>query len=324
MTYLLACLAALAGRVRVERVFRWAAPIVLLALVFSLRRSFWIGIAAAAPLTLALALGPRGRRFLLPAALIIATALWLTVSSGIAFDSQTPIGQRLQSLTPTRLAANTQDRYRLDERKNVLAELEESPLVGLGLGVPWRERYPLSFENPHARTYSHMAVLWFWMKLGVLGLIAYLGYLLTAIVLGIQLFRRHHDPRVRVAGAATAGGLIGLAVAETTGTWLGTDFRMTVLIGCVAGLLSVARADLRSSRAVQHDRGRAGRPRRRPATPVDDSSTSPPCRGAARARSRWGDRRTRRVRFREAARAPGARVRAPQPVVEPARHSPPE
>ena len=245
MTYILTILASTAGRWPVDRIARWAAPVVLLCLAFSLRRSFWIGIAAAAPVTLLVAIAPRGRRFLLPVAIVLTAGIWIAVTSGIGFDSQTPIGQRIQSLSPSSLTANTQDRYRLDERKNVLAELRASPIVGLGLGVPWQERYPLSFEDPGARTYTHIAVLWFWLKLGVIGMLSYIGYLLTAFVVGIQVSRRHRDARVRAAGAGVAGGLIGLAVAETTATWLGTDLRMTVLIGCVVGLLSVARNQTR-------------------------------------------------------------------------------
>jgi hypothetical protein len=250
LTFLMVMLASTVGRLPVERIARWAVPLVFLSLALSLRRSFWIGVLAAAPVVLVIAAAPVGRRLLLPAAAVLAAALWLTISSGVVTDTTTPIGKRIQSLSPSHLVANPEDRYRLDERKNVLAKISASPIVGVGLAVPWTEQYPLSVENPGGRLYVHMAVLWFWLKLGVTGLIAYLGYMLTAIVVGIQVFRRHRDPRIRVAAAGAAGGLAGLMVVETTATFLGTDLRMTVVVGCIVGLLSVARTQARSPTAA--------------------------------------------------------------------------
>ena len=46
MLYVLVILGSLVGRVRVGRLARWLALLVLLSLVLSLRRSFWIGAAA--------------------------------------------------------------------------------------------------------------------------------------------------------------------------------------------------------------------------------------------------------------------------------------
>ncbi len=246
MTFLLAMLAAVAGRLPTERVVRWAVPLVLLCLVLSLRRSFWLGTVAGAAFVLVVATVPVGKRFLLPSAAVLAAAAWILLSSGLVINSQSALGRRVESITPARIEANPEDSYRLDEQKNVLAEIRSSPVIGLGLAVPWQETYPLSVEQPGGgELYVHMAVLWFWLKLGVLGVIAYLGYMLTAIAAGIRVFRRHPDARIRAAGAGAAGGLLGLAVVEATATFLGTDLRMTVLVGCTAGLLSVALGQIR-------------------------------------------------------------------------------
>jgi O-Antigen ligase len=248
MTFLLAMLAAAAGRLPMERAARWAVPVVLLCLVLSLRRSFWLGTVAGAAFVLMVATVPVGKRFLLPGTVALAVAVWILISSGLVINSQSALGQRLESITPARIESNPEDSYRLDEQKNVLAEIRSSPLVGLGLAVPWQETYPLSVEQPGGgELYVHMALLWFWLKLGVLGVIAYLGYMLTAIVAGVRVFRRHPDARIRVAAVGAAGGLLGLAVVEATATFLGTDLRTTVLVGCTVGLLSVALGQIRPS-----------------------------------------------------------------------------
>ncbi len=267
MAFILTMLAAVAARLPVERVARWASLLVVLCLALSLRRSFWLGTAAAVPVVLVVTMSRFGKRLLAPAAVILAAVLWISISSGFVTDNQSSIGQRIASLNPTKLTSNPVDRYRLDERKNVLAEIYASPLVGLGLGVPWQERYPLSVEEPDGRTYVHMAVLWYWLKLGIAGVIAYIGYMLTAIVVGIQVFRRHRDPRIRIAGAGAAAALAGLVVIEATATFVGSDLRLTMLIGCVVGLLSAARTQTQSQ-------GIATPPPRVPVAPILPATNS--------------------------------------------------
>ena len=254
MTYVLTILASIAGRVPVRRLARWATVLVFLSLALSLRRSFWLGTIAAIPFTVVIVMPPVGRRFLIPAAAVLAAAVWIAVSTGFAIDSQSPVGQRIQSISASRLAANPEDRYRLDERRNVVAAIRGSPLVGLGLAISWKERYPLSVQQPGqgGRTYVHMAVLWFWLKLGVAGLIGYVTYLLTGIVVGARVFHQHHDALIRVAAAGAAATLAGMAVVETTATFLGAESRTTVLAGGMAGLLAVG---LMECRAVAAKRG---------------------------------------------------------------------
>jgi hypothetical protein len=243
MTFILVVIGSVAARLPGDRIARWALPLVALALALSLRRSFWIGTAAALPFVLVVTTSRLARRLFLPAAAVVAIALWVTISSGIVIDSQSPVGQRVGTLTPSHLTTNPEDRYRLDERKNVLAAIRSSPFVGLGAAVPWAQRYPVSVEaNIGPAEYVHFGVLWFWLHFGIAGVLAYIGYFLTMIVVGIQIFRRHHDPRIRAAAAGAAAGMVGLAVAETTASFVGTDLRLTVVIGCVAGLLSAARS----------------------------------------------------------------------------------
>jgi hypothetical protein len=245
MIFVLAMVASAVGRIPMDRLARWAGLLVLLSLVLSLRRSFWLGTVAGLPLVLILAIGPVGKRFLVPAAAVLAAAIWISASTGIVFNSDSALGQRVTSIAPSRIEANPEDAYRLDEQHNVIAAIRASPLVGLGLAVPWQERYPLSVEPTGGNhLYVHVAVLWFWLKLGVLGVIAYFAYLFTAIVTGIRVFRRHRDPRVRVASAGVAGGLVGLIVVETTATFTGSDMRVSVILGCIAGLLSVAHGEI--------------------------------------------------------------------------------
>ena len=65
--------------------------------------------------------------------------------------------------------------------------------AGLGLGVPWTPRYPLTESYAGATGYTHVVVLWWWLKLGLPGLVK-LG--------------RAKGPRV--AAATGTAGAVGL------------------------------------------------------------------------------------------------------------------
>src|SRR5271168_4340553 len=112
-----------------------ASPLLVACLVLSYRRSFWIGAVLGLLLVLMLGTSPVGRRLLVPAGLGVVVAIWLLGS--INFQNQSPIVKRVASLAPSKLEANAEDRYRLDERADVLAELRAHPIAGLGMTIPW-------------------------------------------------------------------------------------------------------------------------------------------------------------------------------------------
>ena len=111
-------------------------PLLLACLVLSYRRSFWIGAVLGLLFLLVLGTSPVSRRMLVPAALAMVAAFLLLGS--VHFQSQLPLAKRLTSLSPTSIQANREDRYRLDERANVLAAIKENPITGLGVTIPWR------------------------------------------------------------------------------------------------------------------------------------------------------------------------------------------
>lgn len=248
MIALLTLLASVVGRRRWATVFearRWpplwmllGSPLLVASLLLSYRRSFWIAAVLATALVLLLGLSPLGRRLLLPAALLVALAVWLLGSTN--FQSQVPLVKRAVSLQPSSLEANVEDRYRLDERANVIAEIERHPITGLGMEVPWSATVrPLPIEHEGGRNYVHFAALWFWLKLGVLGFLAYVGMLLGSMVLAWQAWRRSREPALRAFGLASLCGIVGLGVIETTATFTAVDARFTILLGVQIGLLAL-------------------------------------------------------------------------------------
>lgn len=228
--------------------------IVLTSLVLSFRRSFWIAAVLGLLIVLLFGLGPLQRRLSVPAVAIVVLGVWACLSVGLGTQLQGPVVDRAESISPTKVRASKDDRYRFDERANVIAELREHPVTGLGIGVPWVARHPLPIENDLGRQYTHVAVLWFWLKLGLLGAIAYVALMATAVVAAYRVFREHPHPWLSAFGLGAFGGLLGLIAAETTATFTGVDGRFCLTFGALLGVLAVLRHQARH--AVTGDGGR--------------------------------------------------------------------
>ena len=247
---LLGVVTALVVRTRVPRWLLVACPFVAAALLLSFRRSFWIAMVLGLVLVLLVATGQRGRPWLVMGGAAVTLALYLAVSAGGATDTTNPVLSRAESLAPSKLATSG-DRYRLQEQRNIIAEIRAHPLTGLGLGVPWTIRYPLAESHPGGLLYTHVTPLWFWLKLGPFGVIAYVWLMATAVREAFRVWLRVSDPTVRIAGLALAAGLVGLVVAELTGPFTGIDVRITLIDAFVFGWLIAARSGSTSSNAPE-------------------------------------------------------------------------
>jgi O-antigen ligase len=261
---ILGALALVIGRGRLPLWATTASALAFVCLVLSFRRSFWIGAVVGIVFVIVAVRGGRRAR-LLPVFVAVAAVI-LTLSTGLVGGAQGALTQRFSQLSPTQVQSSQDDRYRIDETRNVWAEIQDHPVTGLGLGVPWRVRDPLAQTLPQGTFYNHFALLWFWLHLGVLGPVTYLWLLGAGMVEALRVGRRHRDAVVRAAGIAVAGGLVALAVAEVTATYTGADPRFDALLGLVLGWVAWARLTETSDTAP-------------PATPVPALRAPPPIVG---------------------------------------------
>jgi len=215
-------------------------PIALAILILSLRRNFWIALVVCAILTVLVLTGRHGRGLVVPAAASLLVAFWLGLGVVGGSQSDSPVVERVQSLSPDRIDSGAYGRYRLDEQRNVRAEIARQPVVGLGIGVPWQVRHPLPVVFPGGQQYTHITALWYWLKLGVIGLLAYIAVVVAACVAGARLWRSSAPAHVRLVGLALAISFVGLAVAETTGSFLGVESRTTTVVALMFGWLAAA------------------------------------------------------------------------------------
>jgi hypothetical protein len=248
MLALLGVVAAVLARLRPPLWMLLGSPLLIASLVLSYRRSFWIATLLGLLLVVLLALSPVGRRLLVPTALIVAAGVWLLGS--IHFQSSSPIVKRAESLSPTSLTANVEDRYRLDERANVLADLEKKPITGIGVLGTWQAtKRPLPVEHEDAREYVHFALLWWWMKLGIFGLLAYPLLMFSTARLAWRVWRHGQEAIVRAFGLASLCGIAGLIAAETTATFTGSELRFSVVFAAQIGLLALLSSQIGSREA---------------------------------------------------------------------------
>ncbi len=259
LIFVLGIVAALVRRVKVPGWMLVAAPIAFLALVVSYRRSFWIAGILTLVVVIIIASRQRGRAVLAIGAVALALGTFGAIAVGSSEGpEESPLVQRAQTLSPSGFGSNRGDRYRNDERKNVLQNIREHPLTGIGLGVPWEVHYPLA--ESHDRRYAHVALLWFWLAFGPLGTIAYVFILLSALWTAVRLWRRHPDPIIQVASIAAFGGVLALAIVELTATFTSIEPRTSILLGGILGWMAAAWRDLPSEEEEESDADAARKP----------------------------------------------------------------
>jgi O-Antigen ligase len=237
--YLLAVVGAPLAGIRLPRWMLWSAPVVLASFVLGQRRSFWLAATFALIFVVVIASRRTSRRLLLPAVGLTVLVVYLAAATGLTRPVQGELITRATSVTPTKVTTNTQDRYRIAELHNVWPAIMRQPLEGLGVGVPWPERYPLPFEYPDNHLFTHFAVLYWWMTCGVMGLAAYLVLMGTTIFAGLRLWWRAGDPIERLTALSLGLGVVALVIVELTTTVVPADIRGTALFGIVIGILAV-------------------------------------------------------------------------------------
>jgi O-antigen ligase len=250
--FLLGVLVARLSGTPLPRWVWWTAPFVFACLLLSYRRAIWLGTVLAGLLVLFPASGRIGRRLIVPGAVAIGLFIYLALGTGLTGDLQGGITSRVASISIGSIERNQQDSYRIGERKNVWTAVKQQPVTGIGLGTEWETRYPMSFEYPDGHLYVHFATLWWWMKMGLLGLGAYVLLIASTVFTGVRVWRRHPDGAVRAFGLAAVGFAVGFVIVELTSTVIGPNERGTLVFASLLGLLAAARsqADAQDSTAM--------------------------------------------------------------------------
>jgi O-antigen ligase len=239
MVFLFGVAAAAIRRIQLPPWVVLSTPIVLAALFLSYRRSFWL--AALFGIAIAVIIGSRYRLRTVLAMAGVAVILGV-VAVGFVHrnegQTENPLVERVQTLNPVGEDTKKGDQYRNDERASVIATIEEHPFTGVGLGQQWKAHGPLAESHP--RDYVHFAILWFWLELGPLGVLAYLSLLAMMAWTGFRVFSQSPDPLIQCGAIAGVATVVGLFIVELTTTFTAVDPRYSLVVGAIAGWLAAA------------------------------------------------------------------------------------
>jgi O-antigen ligase len=229
---------------RIVELNAWRIPylaVASLVIVLSLRRGAWLAIVAALVIT-----GIWSRRSGFRTALAIGAVCVLgleLVHSGSAFA---PIEHAVQYTTGQKGREFSTD-YREFEMANAWLNVKHNWLGGIGPATDWTlyNSYNMRYR-PYNFSYLHNSYLWVWLRWGLLGLIAYVGFLAVS---ALALLGRRRLP---IESVVAGGTVVGASIAVFTASYLTTTARWPITVGLIVGIGLAARA-----RATQAERAAA-------------------------------------------------------------------
>lgn len=198
-------------------------------IVLSFRRSFWLALA----LGLIAVFGNHLRQRAIPRIRLIGAASLMlgVVCVGFAFLGTERMIDRLASFVPTsdNEFAVTNDDH-INDVIDALGVVRESPVLGLGIGRYYETNLIADWKASSFEV--HNALVHVWLKFGLIGMVAYLGFHLRWIR---AAFGANGDPRIHVVFFGTGAYLAAELTATMVGTWPYGSVQMSVFHGVILG-----------------------------------------------------------------------------------------
>jgi hypothetical protein len=241
-------LASLVARERMDDRLRRAllvtAPVLLLTLALTQRRSAYVSMAISV-LFLVLMVSTSVRRKLvrLAAPCLLAGGVYVLLAAGSSAPWARPVDRALSLLD----TANTSNLYRVVERRNLEYTIQSHPL-GIGFGHPYEMLYALPrLDFPLYEYIPHNEVLWIWVKTGTLGFIAVMFFFARVVAEATWLARHAGDPLLRALACVVGLAVVNQLVASSYDLQL-TYARSMIYLGTLVGLLGPVRGWIVASR----------------------------------------------------------------------------
>lgn len=206
-------------------------------LLVSLNRNMLVGVIVG--LLLAGLLAARRGRF---AATVAVAALVVIISLAAAgeggTDRESTILGRVLSLTSVSdLESSSTVTDRLDENNHALETLSDTPLVGIGWGVPYGN-LDIKWRNGELRTesplYIHNQYLGVWMRTGLIGLAAILAAFAISLVYGTRYLRRRRHSDDAWLGAGVIAAVTAFGISSLVGQYILNPSPAPILAGLFA------------------------------------------------------------------------------------------
>ncbi len=193
-------------------------------LFFTFRRGAWIaGLLALAVALLLLSPTAKVRAGrVLVLGLVLASIAVLTTGDGSAQGSVLGSGaSRIESIGA--YSDDVSAQHRLAEWRAAASAIRASPIEGIGLGTSITFQSPRYSPSYHLygvtweTIYIHNSAIWYWLKLGLFGLLGIVGLIATFLRSGISAYHARpntFDGGLALASLVTLGALILLSFTE--------------------------------------------------------------------------------------------------------------
>ena len=238
--------AALAPTIRAPTTIAALSTLAILslgALFFTFQRSAWLAfLVALALLVIRLAPGMRLRLVLRGVPVLLAGLVAVLAVNAVATRSASnPLhsaATRLSSVAD--FNKDVSGRYRLDEWLAAGHAIARHPLAGIGLGNSisfWSPAYsPTTNTNGGitTATYIHSSYIWFALKLGLPGALAFIGLLLLQVGRAQALLRQKLSRGSRRLLLGALASLVALLVVSIGGSHLNADFSTPYIAAVIA------------------------------------------------------------------------------------------
>lgn len=129
------------------------------------------------------------------------------------------------------------NQYRLIEDFDLNFTRDLSPLIGYGYGKPYMQPHPLpAVSTDFLKFFAHDSVLWIWMRTGHIGFFAFMLFMATICIRGLQICRATKDPLLQAAGLM---GVLFVLMAFIYGKYdlQLTNYRTMMMLGVWIGIL---------------------------------------------------------------------------------------
>lgn len=243
---LLAAMLVFGAHHRQKVVMLWGSFPIFFTLLATKRR---IGFIVLAVGVLMLALGMLAKRrallfkigpWIVIPLVVYSAVFWNAADTGTASILAQPIRAFKSQLGQGSERDELSNKWRELEKQNIAFNIKGAPLTGLGFGRPYELVVPEPSLDATGFTYwhymTHNAVFWVWMKMGLLGFVAFWFLLGSGIIRGLLIFRNLSDGYLQ-ALALVAAALPAMQVFYSYGDLGLTYSRPMIVLGCVLGML---------------------------------------------------------------------------------------
>jgi hypothetical protein len=223
-----------------------ATPLVAICLLANQRRAGLFALAAAVLVmaVMLLKFEPRVRKqvVVLMAIATVTLGIFVGANWNKSYGLSAQLVRPIRSLIDPSASArdDSSDLYRTAEDYNLKFSFKQSPLIGLGFGMPFytvASMADISNFYPLWNVIPHNTMLWVPMRMGIPGMITFWGLIGIAILEAFAVMRRYRDPVARAVAVFAVAAIVAELMVGYGDLQL-ESYRNLVFVGALLGVLA--------------------------------------------------------------------------------------